>query len=123
MNKILLVEDSQDLTGNLGDLFTEHNLEYIVAGSAEEGLELLNNIFPGLIICDFKLPKLSGYDFLLKLKKNKKLSCIPFIMISAMTENSIIKKIIEGGADAFIKKPFRNKLLVEEILKQLKLAA
>jgi len=123
MNKILLVEDSKDLTDNLGDLFSEHNLEFVVAGSAEEGLELLENVFPALVICDYKLPKLSGYEFLLKLKNDKKFAHIPFIMLSAMTEETIVKKSIEGGACAFIKKPFRYNILLEEIFKQLKLAA
>ena len=69
----------------------------------------------GLIISDWNMPEMNGYEFLLKVRASKKYMDIPFIMATAQGEKEQAQKAIAGGADHFITKPFTSSDLGEVI--------
>ena len=90
----------------------------LTAENGEEGLVLLKQKTPDLIITDIMMPKIDGITLIKQLKSNKHTMHIPLIILSA--KNTTDEKIegIESGADAYIPKPFNTQYL-RSIIKQL----
>ncbi len=109
-NKILLVEDNEELREFLFDFLSD---DYIVY-TASDGLEgiakcMTNN--PDLVISDVMMEKVDGFQFCSKLKSNPEISHIPVILMTALA--SVENKITgyKTGADDYITKPFEPELL------------
>ena len=127
MTKILLVEDSKFLKG----LATERALaragyEVSSAVDGEEALLLAREKLPDLILLDMLLPKMSGPDVLLALKKDPGTKAIPVVVITGMAQKNA-ERLRQDGAAGFLEKSVLEldkgpqKLLsaVREILKAL----
>lgn len=102
---ILIVDDDP-----LNRVVLENTLsdEYTISlcKSAYEALEFLESHTVDLIISDIRMPGLSGYDLLEKLKENQSTYSIPFIIISASNSYNDEAKGLEMGAMDYITKPF-----------------
>ena len=61
---------------------------------------------PSLILCDFVLPKINGFDFLSSLSKSGVFSEIPVVMFSSRTDEGFKKRCLEAGASGYLEKPF-----------------
>lgn len=116
-NTILIIDDNKELLWMLKDILSD---EYTIltAENGEEGLELLKQETPNLIITDIMMPKIDGITLTKQLKNNKHTAHIPLVILSA--KNTTDEKIegIESGADAYIPKPFNTQYL-RTIIKQL----
>lgn len=94
----------------------KYNLEkegHIISSSenGEEALKLIKDKNPDLILMDWMLPDLSGVEICKQLKKNKKYSDIPIIMLTAKGEEEDKLKAFDTGADDYVTKPFSQKEL------------
>lgn len=114
---ILIIDDNKELLWMLKDILSD---EYAIltAENGEEGLNLLKQSTPDLIITDIMMPKIDGITLTKQLKSNKHTVHIPLVILSA--KNTTDEKIegIESGADAYIPKPFNTQYL-KTIIKQL----
>lgn len=106
MKKILLIEDNKVVRENTAELLALANYEVLCAADGKSGLSLAKKHIPDLIICDIMMPELNGYGVLQLLLKNKNTKHIPFIFLSAKTENKDVRKGMNLGADDYITKPF-----------------
>lgn len=126
MTKILLVEDSKFLR-----LATEHALaragyEVSSATDGEEALRLAREKLPDLILLDMLLPKVSGLEVLMALKKDPFTKAIPVVVITGMAQKNA-ERLRQDGAAGFLEKSAlelnkgSEKLLtaVQEILEKL----
>ncbi len=107
---ILLVEDNNELREYLK---AELNKEYKVleASNGVQGVKIVRERFPDLIITDIIMPEMNGFDFCRAIKTDPSTSHIPILMLTAKTS---VENRIEGleiGADAYMVKPFDLKLL------------
>lgn len=89
----------------------------LTAENGEEGLVLLKQKTPDLIITDIMMPKIDGITLIKQLKSNKHTMHIPLIILCKNTTDEKIEGI-ESGADAYIPKPFNTQYL-RSIIKQL----
>ncbi|HHJ52480.1 MAG TPA: response regulator, partial [Caldithrix abyssi] len=112
---ILIVEDDRDMRKLLKMYLNHNSYQIIEATSGDEGLNILNNTIPDLIICDIMMPGMDGYELRKKILRNEKLRLVPFVFLSAKGLN---KDIIEGFklfADAYISKPFDPEILKVQV--------
>ena len=72
-----------------------------------------------LVLLDILMPKMDGFQTLLKIKSNEKTSHIPVIMISALDDLSMVVPCIEAGAEDYLSKPFNRVLLGARISSSL----
>jgi len=106
MKSILLIEDNIDILENLGE-FLELEGYYILSANDEKtGIEMAIQFMPDLIICDCPRPGIDGHEVLRMLIKTSKISGIPFIFCSTMSETSNSLAALQLGADDYIIKPF-----------------
>ncbi len=120
MKTILLIEDNADLRENTAELLEESNYKIITAENGKIGIELAINHLPDLIICDIMMPELDGYEVLEILSKNPLTETIPFVFLTARSENSDLRKGMSLGADDYITKPFKEVELIEAIETRLR---
>ncbi|MFH1904934.1 MAG: response regulator [bacterium] len=113
--KILIVEDEEDLRKALEIRLKQHNFRVIMSKDGEDGLKKAKEEFPDLIILDVVLPKMSGFEACHRLKADPKYKHIPVIMLSIKSSEDAVKKGYENGTDEYITKPFDWPFLFEKI--------
>jgi DNA-binding response OmpR family regulator len=102
--KILIIEDEEDLVLGLKDAFNFEGYETSAAESGERGISLAADLHPDLIILDLMLPGINGYQVCEQIRRRDKV--VPILILSARSlENDIIRGL-EAGADDYVTKPF-----------------
>jgi two-component system alkaline phosphatase synthesis response regulator PhoP len=116
--KILIIEDEEDLVKGLKLNLADEGYEVDWAADGEEGLRKALEERPQLIILDIMLPKMDGLDICRELRQ-KNIS-IPIIMLTAKGEE--IDKVLglEIGADDYMTKPFSIRELLARIKAHLR---
>ena len=118
-NKILIVEDEQDIRDLLIFNLQKGGFEVESADNGDSALSLIRKNNFDLILLDLMLPGIGGFDLTRILKNDKKTSKTPILMLTAKGEESDIVKGLELGADDYMTKPFSIKVLIARINKIL----
>lgn len=114
-NKILVIDDSRVIRVRVKEMLPPGNFEVLEAKDGLEGLNLIRQERPNLIMLDFLLPKLSGWDVFQEIQSNIDLQKIPLVLMSGRKEE-VMEKIQEPFEYfEFIPKPFEQKELVGAI--------
>lgn len=100
--KILLVDDDQDFSQLLEFDLRKRSYQVSRAGNGEEGLEKVKSDAPALIILDIKMPKMDGYTFVRRLKKEPESKDIPVIVLTSYEPMKDMFRL-EGVSDYFVK--------------------
>src|SRR5690606_747749 len=120
---ILLVEDDASILDGMGDLLQIFDIGYEVeilkATNGEEGLALMQQHTPDLIISDIMMPRLNGFEFLAKVRENPAWVHIPFVFLTAKGKKQDIMEGRRSGAELYITKPFVSAELLELVKSQL----
>ena len=103
MNKILILEDDNDINKLISEMLEEKNYEIKSAYSGTEALMYLKNENIDMVILDLMLPGKCGEEVL---KEIRILKSIPIIVISAKNDKNTKIELLKRGADDFISKPF-----------------
>lgn len=113
--KILVVDDSTTNVVLLEAILDEKGYHIETALNAKEAYSAIEKDPPDLILLDLLMPKISGFDFLDEIQKNELTKNTPVIVVSALTDEENINKILEMGAIDFVKKPIDLQYLVERV--------
>lgn len=110
--KILIVDDDNNIAELISLYLTKECFETMIAGDGETALTLADSFAPNLILLDLMLPGIDGYQVCREIRSK---SSIPIIMLSAKGE--IFDKVLglELGADDYMEKPFDSKELVARV--------
>ncbi len=114
-NKILVIEDNNDVRENLSELLTLSGYETVTAPNGKLGVEAAVAHVPDLILCDIMMPEMDGYTVLRILSKNEATAMIPFLFLTAKTELTDVRRGMTLGADDYITKPFDDVELLNTI--------
>lgn len=117
--KIVVIDNDGLFLELMIDFLEEHGFQVIAAHNGLLGLELVKAQMPDLMICDIRMPGLSGYDVLSKLRQDKATENIPLIFLTAEQTDSAYFRAIELGANDYLIKPFKINHLIEVINTQL----
>ncbi|MGM0582296.1 MAG: ATP-binding protein [Bacteroidota bacterium] len=116
---LLLVEDETFMRTYLKEKFSEYNS--IEAADGQDALKKLEEgIQPDLILTDYMMPNIDGYELALRLKSNPQWRDIPIIFLTAKSFSSEKVKILNLGIDDYIIKPFNLEELKVRIQNALK---
>lgn len=111
---LLIVEDNDDLRFYIKDnLQNQYNV--YEAANGEEALAIILKIFPDLIISDIMMPGMNGLELCRRVKADKNICHIPFILLTALSTEEEQFECLETGADDCITKPFNFQILEAKI--------
>ena len=102
---MLIVDDSEDMVSFLGNHFKE-KYEVLTAGDGIEALDILRNHEVSIIISDWMMPRMDGAELCRRVRLDPMTSHIPFVMLTAKTDNDSKVEGMDVGADTYIEKPF-----------------
>jgi OmpR family response regulator RpaB len=119
MPRVLLIDDDQDLSAPLREYFTRFDMELSAAHHPAEGLRMLRDQGPDLVILDLMLPDMDGFDVCRTIRRGSE---VPIIMLTARGEVADRIVGLELGADDYLPKPFEPRELVARIQRILKRA-
>jgi two-component system phosphate regulon response regulator PhoB len=112
---ILVVEDEPPLIEVLRYNLESEGFRVSVATDGEDGLLMVSEEAPDLIILDWMLPKLSGIEVCRRLRSPTMNNRIPIIMLTARGEEGDRVRGLESGADDYIVKPFSPAELIARV--------
>ena len=84
------------------------------AGSAEEGLQVLEESTPDLVLLDVMMPNVDGWEMLQRVQERHGVGAIPVIMFSGKVDETAAAEAESRGAQAFIGKPFNPQELIDQ---------
>ncbi len=99
--RVLLVEDDADLRDALRDCLVECGHDVVTAHDGSDGLALLREVQPDVVVLDLMMPKLDGWQFRVAQRKEPMIATTPVIAISA--SSSAAASAVD--ADLFLRKP------------------
>ena len=111
---ILIVDDQKELRTFIKEVF-EDEYNIIEASNGEEGLKLAKQEKPSLIISDVMMPVMDGVELCKKIRNDLSVSHIPIILLTAKTSEESEIDGLSSGADAYVNKPFSQKILKSRV--------
>jgi len=111
---VLVVEDNHDVQSLLKENLEEH-YNCIQAFNGEEGLELCRKHTPDIVLSDVMMPKKDGYEMCAEIKQDNAICHIPIVMLTARSSDVDKMSGFEGGAEAYVSKPFNVDILLAQI--------
>ena len=114
-HKILVIDDSKVIRMRVKDMLPEGNFDIIEAKDGLDGFNLIRTENPNLIMLDFLLPKMSGWEVYQEIQKQPQYRSIPLVLMSGRKEE-VTDKIGEPFEFfSFVEKPFDKEQLVDAI--------
>lgn len=108
---ILIVEDNDDIRELLVTLFSPF-YHTLTAVDGKEGLEMVRDEMPDLVLSDVLMPNMSGIELCKAIKQDFSVCHIPVVLLTARTAAEQALEGLKTGADDYVTKPFNNDLLV-----------
>jgi len=113
--KILLVDDEQDILEIVGYNLTQEGYKIVTASNGREAIAVAKKERPQLIIMDVMMPEMDGMEACENIRKIPELSNIIITFLTARSEDYSQVAGFDAGADDYIAKPIKPKLLVSKV--------
>ena len=113
--KILLVDDEPDILEIVGYNLKNEGYQVFTATNGIEGVKTAKKIVPHLILLDIMMPEMDGIEACEKIRKIKELEHVIISFLTARGEDYSQLAGFEAGADDYITKPIKPKVLVSKI--------
>ena len=101
MPTVLIIDDEQPITSALGTYFERAGHQVLSAHTGIEGVELVRRTRPDLVLLDLKLPDISGFDVLERVRDLRPV----VIMITGYGDVPDAVRAMQAGAESFLTKP------------------
>ena len=113
--KILLVDDEQDILEIVGYNLTQEGYQISTASNGKEAIQKAKKELPHLIIMDVMMPEMDGMEDCENIRKLPELSNVIITFLTARSEDYSQVAGFDAGADDYITKPIKPKLLVSKV--------
>ena len=120
-HKVLVADDDPSIRHAVSLKLSKAGLDVTAAADGEEGLKLALETEPELLIVDYAMPYMTGYDLCRELRKHERFSGTPVIVLTAMEQDIDTSLAAELGVVEFMTKPFSPRELLarsRELLEQ-----
>ena len=114
--RIMIVDDDPEALAMMDKILTDEGVDLIkVSNATEVGLKAAQ-LLPDLILLDFLMPDINGFDVCKALRENELTRSIPIMAVTCLSKEEEIERIFECGADEYLSKPFK----VEDLLGKIR---
>jgi len=116
--KVLIIEDEWEIIESVSLAFQFYwpEAQVIYAQQGIKGIELVQSESPDVVILDLGLPDISGYEVL---KQIRLFSSVPIIILTVRSQEEDVVAALEGEANDYVVKPFRQKELLARVRAQV----
>lgn len=121
-DKILVIDDDTRLLEVLSSSLEEEGFDVTALSTSDEAYALLRKFIPDLILCDINLETstMGGFTFYEKVKEFKSLQYTPFIFLTGLTDEALVRTGKELGVDDYLTKPVSQQTLLSTLRGKLK---
>ncbi len=115
--KILVVDDDKELLWLIRNTLSDEGYLVVTATSVEEAMDILSSSIPDLILSDINFPKpgIGGFTFYERLRKDNKFVNVPFLFLSGMDDEMVVRTGRKMGVDEYLVKPLEPEALLASI--------
>ncbi len=114
-HKIVVIDDSAVIRNMVRDMLPKGNFEVLEAKDGVQGINLIRQERPNLIMLDFLLPRMSGWEVFQQIQLQPELQSIPLVLMSGRKEEVTEKLQEPFEYFEFVQKPFDQKILIGAI--------
>ena len=118
-NRILVVDDDEGVREYVHVLLSREGLDVVSASDGEEGMKLLDEAQPDLVLLDVTMPGTNGLELLRRIKQDHRE--LPVVMLSGQGEAANVVESLRYGAADFLDKPFEPEALLVAVERALTL--
>lgn len=118
--QILVIDDSPEVL-KLMNLLLKDEFDLDFASSGEEGLRILRERAPDLVLSDVMMPGMDGHELCRQIKADENLKHTPVLLVTARSASEMLAAGMESGADDYIIKPFNAVELKARIRSHLRM--
>ena len=115
--KILVIDDDMAITELLSMLLKTHGFDVLTTNSGVEGVKLVKEKNPSVVILDLMMPDMDGWQVS---KAIRAFNNVPILILSAINDPSMVASVLDTGADDFLVKPVPSSVLVAHIRKMVR---
>ncbi len=117
--RVLVVEDNHNILISIEFLLKNAGYTVITAGDGVRGWAALEDHQPDLVVLDIMLPALDGFELCRRVRATPALKTTRVVILSARGLDSEIEKGLHLGADAYLRKPFGTRELLDTVARLL----
>lgn len=118
--RILIIDDNSGITNLVHQLLRTQGYEVFSASNNDEGIQMIRDKAPDLVILDLMLPHQDGWDVC---KAIRSFSNVPIMIMSALNGAVYVASALDMGADDYLVKPVPNNMLLARVRRLLQRSA
>ena len=110
--KILVIDDDPAMTELLSLVLAPTKAQIFTSNSGEEGLKLVKEQNPDIVLLDLMMPKMDGWQVTENIRA---ISSVPILILSVMDNPGLVARALDKGADDYLVKPVPTGILIAHI--------
>jgi len=110
--KILVIDDDPAMTELLSLVLAPTKAQIFTSNSGEEGLKLVKEHDPDIVLLDLMMPKMDGWQVTENIRS---ISSVPILILSVMDNPGLVARALDKGADDYLVKPVPTSILIAHI--------
>lgn len=119
MTKILIIEDEPLVRDSIEAVLERENYSVFSAENGQQGLSMIWEHLPDLVLCDVEMPELNGHQVLASLRQHPEMATLPFVFLTGNDARHQMRQGMQLGADDYLTKPFTVDELCATVQTQL----
>jgi DNA-binding response OmpR family regulator len=113
--RLLVVDDSRSIREAASLILAHGGYAVDAVPDGWDAWELLQDRPFDLLLTDLEMPRLDGWELIGKVRRSPDLAALPVVVVSSRTNEAIRERVVEAGADGFVPKPLRRKILLDAV--------
>jgi two-component system alkaline phosphatase synthesis response regulator PhoP len=115
MSKILIIDDEEDIRDILGYNLTKEGFEVLTASNGVDGIQVAQDEVPDIVILDVMMPEMDGIEVCEVIRSDSRTKNIRICFLTARNEDYSQIAGLDAGADDYVAKPVKPKVLISRI--------
>lgn len=115
MESVLIIDDEEDICEILGYSLRKEGFTVFTAENGEDGLRLAEKHLPDIVILDVMMPEMDGIEVCERLRSNPRTANLRVCFLTARSEDYSQIAGFDAGADDFVSKPVKPRVLISRI--------
>ena len=113
--RIILIDDDETLCEGVAFILRDEGYSVMNTSNPEEGMKLIDNYVFDIALIDYKMPRLTGVEFLKKIKEKTPETKVFIVTGRPFIENVLAEENLSHLVEGIIKKPFKEETLLEAV--------